>query len=49
MNAKCPTRRWPWQSRELDRVIPWVIDAIVVKVRDGQVRRKPFYEVVQAC
>lgn len=32
-----------WQNRPLDRVYPVVfIDAIVVKVRDGQVRNKPF-------
>jgi len=32
-----------WQNRPLDRVYPVIfIDAIVVKVRDGQVRNKPF-------
>lgn len=36
-----------WQNRPLDRVYPVVfIDAIVVKVRDGQVRNKPFYVTV---
>ena len=36
-----------WQHRPLDRVYPVVfIDAIVVKVRDGQVRNKPFYVAV---
>jgi hypothetical protein len=33
-----------WQRRRLDRVYPVIfIDAIVVKVRDGQVTNKPFY------
>ena len=33
-----------WTNRPLDRVYPVVfIDAIHVKVRDGQVRNKPFY------
>lgn len=32
------------QNRPLDRVYPVVfVDALVVKVRDGQVRNKPFY------
>lgn len=36
-----------WQNRPLDRVYPVVfIDAIVVKVRDGQVRNKPLYVAV---
>lgn len=36
-----------WQNRPLDRVYPVVfIDAIVVKVRDGQVRNKPFYVAI---
>lgn len=36
-----------WQNRPLDRVYPVVfIDAIVVKVRDGQVGNKPFYVAV---
>ena len=36
-----------WQNQPLDRVYPVVfIDAIVVKVRDGQVRNKPFYVAV---
>ncbi|WP_460579797.1 IS256 family transposase [Humibacter ginsengisoli] len=36
-----------WQNRPLYRVYPVVfIDAIVVKVRDGQVRNKPFYVAV---
>src|SRR5665647_989871 len=33
-----------WQHRPLDRVYPVIfIDALVVKVRDGQVTNKPFY------
>ncbi|MBX3196011.1 MAG: IS256 family transposase [Microbacteriaceae bacterium] len=33
-----------WSNRPLDRFYPVVfIDALVVKVRDGQVRNKPFY------
>jgi putative transposase len=33
-----------WQNRPLDRVYPvLLIDAIVVKVRDGQVANQPFY------
>ena len=36
-----------WQHRPLDRVYPVLfIDALVVKVRDGQVTNKPFYVVV---
>jgi transposase-like protein len=36
-----------WANRPLDRVYPVVfIDAIHVKVRDGQVRNKPFYIVL---
>ncbi|MDR1392717.1 MAG: IS256 family transposase [Bifidobacteriaceae bacterium] len=36
-----------WQNRPLDRVYPVVfIDAIHVKVRDGQVANKPFYAAV---
>jgi putative transposase len=36
-----------WQHRPLDRVYPVVfIDALVVKVRDGQVTNKPFYIVI---
>ncbi|MGX1702306.1 IS256 family transposase [Microbacterium sp. NPDC055357] len=36
-----------WSNRPLDRVYLVVfIDAIVVKVRDGQVRKKPFYVAV---
>ncbi len=36
-----------WQNRPLDRVYPVIfIDAIVVKVRDGQVTNKPFYVAV---
>ncbi len=36
-----------WQIRPLDRVYPVVfIDALVVKVRDGQVGNKPFYIAV---
>ncbi|MFT4187342.1 MAG: IS256 family transposase [Aeromicrobium sp.] len=36
-----------WQNRPLDRVYPVVfIDAIVVKVRDGQVRNEPFYVAI---
>ena len=33
-----------WMNRPLDEVYPVIfIDAIVVKVRDGQVRNKPIY------
>ena len=33
-----------WSNRPLDPVYPVIfIDAIVVKVRDGQVRNKPIY------
>ncbi len=36
-----------WQNRPLDRVYPVVfIDAIVVKIRDGQVANRPIYVVV---
>ena len=36
-----------WQHRPLDRVYPVIfIDAIVVKVRDGQVTNEPFYVVI---
>ena len=36
-----------WPNRPLDRVYPVIfIDAIVVKVRDGQVTNKPFYVVI---
>ena len=36
-----------WASRPLDRVYPVLfIDAIVVKVRDGQVTNRPFYVVI---
>jgi transposase-like protein len=36
-----------WFNRPLDRVYPVIfIDAIVVKVRDGQVRNKPMYVVI---
>lgn len=36
-----------WQLRPLDAVHPVIfIDAIVVKVRDGQVTNKPFYVVI---
>lgn len=36
-----------WQTRPLDRIYPVIfIDAIVVKVRDGQVTNKPFYVVI---
>jgi len=36
-----------WQTRPLDAVYPVIfIDAIVVKVRDGQVTNKPFYVVI---
>jgi putative transposase len=36
-----------WQHRPLDRVYPVIlIDAIVVKVRDGQVTNKPIYMVI---
>ena len=36
-----------WQHRPLDRVYPVIfVDAIVVKVRDGQVTNRPFYVVI---
>ena len=36
-----------WCNRPLDPVYPVIfIDALVVKVRDGQVRNKPIYVVV---
>jgi len=36
-----------WAHRPLDRVYPVIfIDALVVKVRDGQVTNKPFYIVI---
>ncbi|WVT82608.1 IS256 family transposase [Pengzhenrongella phosphoraccumulans] len=36
-----------WQHRPLDQVYPVIfIDAIIVKVRDGQVMNKPFYVVI---
>jgi transposase-like protein len=36
-----------WQNRPLDPVYPVIfIDAIVVKVRDGQVTNRPFYVVI---
>ena len=36
-----------WQSRPLDEVYPVVfIDAIQVKIRDGQVANRPVYTVV---
>ncbi len=36
-----------WANRPLDRVYPVIfIDALVVKVRDGQVRNKPIYVVI---
>ncbi len=36
-----------WQTRPLDRVYPVIfIDALVVKVRDGQATNKPFYVVI---
>lgn len=36
-----------WSSRPLDAIYPVIfIDAIVVKVRDGQVRNTPFYVVM---
>ena len=36
-----------WQNRPLDQVYPVVfIDAIVVKVRDGQVVNRPFYVAI---
>jgi putative transposase len=36
-----------WRNRPLDRVYPvLIIDAIVVKVRDGQVTNRPIYAVI---
>jgi transposase-like protein len=41
------TEMTDWQARPLDRVYPVVfIDAIVVKVRDGQVVNKPVYVAI---
>ena len=38
-----------WQTRPLDRVYPVVfIDAIVVKIRDGQVANRPVYTAIGA-
>ena len=38
------TEMQDWQSRPLDRVYPvLLIDAIVLKVRDGQVANRPVY------
>jgi len=47
ITAKVIEEMTEWQNRPLDRVYPVIfIDAIVVKVRDGQVRNKPFYVAV---
>ncbi|WP_438803332.1 IS256 family transposase [Frankia gtarii] len=36
-----------WRNRPLDRVYPVIfVDAVVVKVRDGQVANRPFYAAV---
>jgi transposase-like protein len=36
-----------WSNRPLDRVYPVIfVDALVVKVRDGQVTNRPFYVVI---
>jgi putative transposase len=36
-----------WASRPLDPIYPVIfVDALVVKVRDGQVRNTPFYVVM---
>jgi len=36
-----------WQNRPLDRVYPVVfIDAMVVKIRDGQVTNRPVYTAI---
>ena len=36
-----------WSNRPLDPVYPVIfVDALMVKVRDGQVRNKPIYVVV---
>ena len=44
---KVITEMVEWQNRPLDRVYPVLfIDAIVVKVRDGQVTNRPFYVVI---
>ena len=38
-----------WQNRPLDRVYPVIfIDAIVVKIRDGQVANRPVYTAIGA-
>jgi putative transposase len=47
ITAKVSEEMAEWTNRPLDRVYPVVfIDAIHVKVRDGQVRNKPFYVVL---
>jgi putative transposase len=44
---KVITEMTEWVNRPLDRVYPVLfIDAIVVKVRDGQVTNRPFYVVI---
>lgn len=36
-----------WSSRPLDAIYPVIfVDALVVKVREGQVRNTPFYVVM---
>jgi putative transposase len=36
-----------WQNRSLDRLYPvWLIDAIVIKVRDSQVANRPVYVAI---
>ena len=36
-----------WQNRPLDAVYPVIfIDAIVVKIRDGQVANRPIYVAI---
>ena len=44
---KVVTEMAEWCNRPLDRVYPVIfIDAIVVKVRDGQVTNRPVYVVI---
>ena len=45
--TRCSTEMAEWCNRPLDRVYPVIfIDAIVVKVRDGQVTNRPVYVVI---
>lgn len=47
ITEKVTTEMADWQHRPLDRVYPVIfVDALVGKVRDGQVTNKPFYVVI---